>query len=158
MQGKQERLLEEKEREVVTGRKQNAEVCPCLRRFVGVTPDWRGGSMGRWLLCKKACLCFILLYWKDRANRRGGWESVWCSEGVITRRGAEGWEPNGYFILSIGVCKWKCQSSRKTNESDRRDATSLAECLINCHCLFCALMFFVVIFWLFSPPGLAACG
>lgn len=93
------------------------------------------------------------LHWGSRGG--GGGERVWCSGGVITRRGAEGWEPNGYFILSIGVCKWKCQSGWKTNESDRRDATSLAERLINCHCLRWPPMFFAVIFWLFSPPGLA---
>lgn len=53
----------------------------------------------------------------------------------------------GYLILSIGVCKWKCQSGRKTNESDRRDASSLAKCLINCHCLFWVLYFLFPLFF-----------
>ena len=52
---------------------------------------------------------------------------------VITEREAEGWGgEQGYFILSIGVCKWKCQRRRKTNESDRREAAGPgAEFLIN---------------------------
>lgn len=109
---------------------------------------------------KGACCVYVSYSVHDEAAllRDGGTEggeSVWRSGEVITRRGAEGWEPNGYFILSIGVCKWKCQSGRKTNESDRRDATSLAERLINCHCLLRALMFFsLLFFWWFSPrPG-----
>lgn len=138
---------EKERREVVMGRKWKVEVCPSLRWFIQVTPDWRECSVAcilHRLLWKKLYILFMfhtlswwgctLRGWRDGGDRRG--ESVWCSGGVITRCGAEGWELDGYFILSIGVCKWKCQSSRKTNESDRRDATSLTECLINCHCLF----------------------
>lgn len=98
------------------------------------------------------CLCLIFRQWRGLSLRDGGMattQRVGDGGGVITRRGAEGWELDGYFILSIGVCKWKCQSGRKTNESDRRVATSLAKCLINCHCLLRALMFFVVIFLMF---------
>lgn len=149
------------------GRKWEVE-SPSLRWFVQVTPRLHGCSVTclNHQLFRKSRLSsvfFILRHDEDvlggiegRGNRGG--ELVWCSGGVITQCGAEGWEANGYFILSIGVCKWKCQSGWKTNESDRRDATSLAKCLINCRCLFGALIFFVVIFWLFSPPGLAVCG
>lgn len=93
---------------------------------------------------------FPLSWWGCTPRKRGmgrGGVRVWRSGGVITQHGAEGREPDGYFILSIEVCKWKCQSGRKTNESDRRDATSLTKRLINCHCLFwalyiCCLLFF----------------
>lgn len=155
---------EQEAREVVVmGRKWKVEVCPSLRWFVQVTPDWRDAQRHAYSSDSSAeqhtlCLCSLPRHDEaalEEPRRGGGVERVWCSGGVITRRGAEGWEPNGYFILSIGVCKWKCQSGWKTNESDRRDATSLAERLINCHCLRWPPMFFAVIFWLFSPPGLA---
>lgn len=96
--------------------------------------------------CSAACiLTSSLLPWRDEAALWG------VEEQRLDEPGSpEKWLPSvplrderGYFILSIGVCKWKCQSGRKTNESDRRDASSLAKCLINCHCLFwCAVLSF----------------
>lgn len=161
--------------EVVMGGKWKAEMCPSPRWFAQVTSDCSVACLFLKLKPKKrACVVFMfyMLSWRgcagEMAEERGVWGglNVWCGWGVITGRRAEGWEPNGYFILSIGVCKWKCQSGRKTNESDRRDASSLAECLINCHCLLWVLIFFFwlllffcgVIFWLFSLPGMALCG
>lgn len=127
------------------GRRWKVEVCPSLRWFVQVTPSskWRSAACALPLpLWKKLYTLFVfhtLSWWgcspRDDGMGNRGDERVWCSGGVITQCIAEGWKPDRYFILSIGVCKWKCQSGRKTNESDRRDATSLAECLINCHCL-----------------------
>lgn len=98
-------------------------------------------------LQKGMCSVYILssVMMSPHWRHRGG---EWCHAGVITRCGAEGWEPNGYFILSIGLCKWKCQSGWETNESDTRDATSPTECLINCHCLSPAPMFFVIFFFI----------
>lgn len=140
--------------EVVMGGKWKAEMCPSPRWFGQVTLDWRDAQRHASSLNssqKKGMRCVYVLYavmtrlrWRDGRREGGlGGLNVWCGWGVITGRRAEGWEPNGYFILSIGVCKWKCQSGRKTNESDRRDATSLAECLINCHCLLWVLIFFL---------------
>lgn len=160
--------------EVVMGGKWKAEMCPSPRWFAQVTSDCSVACLFLKLKPKKGMRCVYVLYavmtrlrWRDGRREGGlGGLNVWCGWGVITGRRAEGWEPNGYFILSIGVCKWKCQSGRKTNESDRRDASSLAECLINCHCLLWVLIFFFwlllffcgVIFWLFSLPGMALCG
>lgn len=121
-----------------------------LRKWPQIA-QWHASSLNS--SQKKGMRCVYVLYavmtrlrWRDGRREGGlGGLNVWCGWGVITGRRAEGWEPNGYFILSIGVCKWKCQSGRKTNESDRRDASSLAEFLINCHCLLWVLIFFFLV-------------
>lgn len=107
-------------------------------------PDWRDAPWhAYWLLCETAYVLFIFpslsrLHSKGWRSK-GGWEEEWLPSMELR-------DESRYFILSIGVCKWKCQSSKKTNESDTRDATSLAKLLINCHCLFWA---FFPSAWLF---------
>lgn len=142
---------------VVMGRKWKVEVCALPWGDLYKWPQIEGMLCGMHTdFAAYVQFIFPSLSWWCCTLRDGGTEGGWECGAV------EEWLPGvelrdverGYFILSIGVCKWKCQSGRKTNESDRRDATSLAKRLINCHCLLRALgVFLLVIFWLFSPPG-----
>lgn len=95
-------------------------------------------------------------FWRTGATgKQEEWEPGGASEEWLPAAVLRDESQAGYFILSIRVCKWKCQSVWKTNGSDRRDATSLENAWSIAIVFFgrwCFQLFFLIVF-----PGRPGC-